>query len=65
MSSAGSGVIKTVAHDRITTTATPIVNIRIIFASLHPVFPLSRVQISRANLKKITTAFAERHLIPS
>jgi hypothetical protein len=65
MSSAESGVIKTVAHDRITTTTTPIVNIRIIFASLHPVFLLSRVQISSANPKKIMRVFAERHLIPT
>jgi hypothetical protein len=36
MSSAGSGVIKTVAHDKITTTANPIVSTSIIIASVHP-----------------------------
>jgi len=44
MSSARSGVIKTVAHDKITTTASAIVSTRIIARSVHPpVFPLSRV----------------------
>jgi hypothetical protein len=62
MSSAGSGVIKTVAQDRITPTASPIVNICIIVASLHPVFPLSRVHISGANSKEITRVVAARHL---
>ena len=52
MSSAGSGVIKTVAHDKITTTASPIVSTRIMAASLHLVFPLSRVQISGAKSHK-------------
>jgi hypothetical protein len=66
MSSPGSGVIKTVAHDKITTTASPIVTTRIIVASVHPpVFPLSRVQISSTKFKRITTAFAEHHLIAS
>jgi len=65
MSSAGSGVIKAVAHDKITTTASPIVSTRIMAASLHPVFPLSRVQISGANPINITRVFAERHLIAS
>src|SRR4029077_15852811 len=50
MSSARLGVIKTVAHDKITTTASPIVSTRIIVASVHPpVFPLSSVQISSGN----------------
>ena len=45
MSSSGSGVTKTVAHDTIMTTATPTVSTRIMVASLHPpVFGLSRVQ---------------------
>jgi len=44
MSSARSGVIKTVAHDNITTTASAIVSTRIIARSVHPpVFLLSRV----------------------
>jgi len=44
MSSARSGVIKTVTHDKITTTANPIVSTRDIVGSLHPqLFPLSRV----------------------
>src|SRR5215469_1319940 len=51
MSSPGSGVIKTVAHDKITTTASPIVSTRIITGSVHPPgFHLSRVLISSANL---------------
>jgi len=44
MSSARLGVIKTVTHDKITTTANPIVSTRDIVGSLHPqLFPLSRV----------------------
>src|SRR4029077_11819190 len=44
MSSARSGVIKTVAHAKITTTASAIVSTRIIARSVHPpVFLLSRV----------------------
>ena len=59
-------MIKTVAHDKITTTASPIVSTRIIVASVHPpVFPLSRVLISGANPKEITRVFGERHLIAS
>jgi len=54
MSSPGSGVIKTVAHDKIMTTASPIVSTRVIVASVHPpVFHLSRVLISSANPKEL------------
>ena len=61
MSSARSGVIKTVAHDKITTTASAIVSTRIIARSVHPpVFLLSRACKSGGNLKQITRRFVFR-----